>query len=271
MPDGRILFTDLDGTLLTDDRMVSEGNRRAIADALERGNYIAAATGRAVNSAKMIMEELGLTLPGCYMIAFNGSVLYDCYEKRILQQETIPVPDVCRLFEAAHHAGIYIQTYNRNEILTERKTKELDYYAEMSGLTYRLMPDLGHETLKEAYKVLLIYQNGREVLEAFQKENEHWAKERLNSFFSSSEFLEYTPAGVSKGSAVRNLCRYLGIPLEHAVAVGDEWNDISMIQAAGIGAAVKNAVDAVKEAADYVTQRDHNLDAVAEVIDRFLL
>lgn len=49
MPDGRILFTDLDGTLLTDDRMVSEGNRRAIADALERGNYIAAATGRAVN------------------------------------------------------------------------------------------------------------------------------------------------------------------------------------------------------------------------------
>ena len=83
--------------------------------------------------------------------------------------------------------------------------------------------------------------------------------------------MEYTPAGVSKGSAVRNLCQYLGIPLEHAVAVGDEWNDISMIQAAGIGAAVKNAVDAVKEAADYVTQRDHNLDAVAEVIDRFLL
>ena len=75
---------------------------------------------------------------------------------------------------------------------------------------------------------------------------------------------------MNKGSAILRLCSLLDIPIEHTIAVGDEWNDISMIQAAHIGVAVKNAVEAVKEAADYVTERDNNHDAVAEVIEKFM-
>ena len=270
MPDGRILFTDLDGTLLTDDRMVSEGNRRAIADALERGNYIAAATGRAVNSAKMIMEELGLTLPGCYMIAFNGSVLYDCAADRILKQKTAPLAAVKTLFDAAKKAGIYIQTYDEEDVLTERYTKELSVYIGQTGMTYRLVPDTGNALQKEPYKALLISLENRRVLERFQEEQKAWSAGKLNSFFSSSAYLEYCPAGVDKGAALLAFCDYFGIPKERTVAVGDEWNDVSMLKAAHIGAAVRNAVDAAKEAADYVTVRDHNEDAVAEVIERFL-
>ena len=78
-------------------------------------------------------------------------------------------------------------------------------------------------------------------------------------------------AGVNKGWAVEELCRRLGIPITDAVAAGDEANDISMLRAAGVGAAMCNGIPAAKEAADYVTQRDNNHDGIAEVIERFLL
>ncbi len=270
MKKGRILFTDIDGTLLSDDMMVSAGNRRAIEKALEHENYVVAATGRPIKSGKAVVEKLGLTMPGCYMIAFNGSVLYDCHADRILYEETIPIPYVRRLFKEAQKAGLYIQTYDKTDILTERQTRELEYYSGRTGMSYKLMPNLQENLSQEPYKALLIDLESRQKLADFQKANESWTKGILNSFFSNDAYLEYCPADVNKGSAIQRLCSLLDIPIEYTVAVGDEWNDISMIQAAHIGVAVKNAVAAAKEAADYVTERDNDHDAVAEVIEKFL-
>lgn len=270
MQQGKILFTDIDGTLLSDDMTVSAGNRKAVEKALEQGNYVVVATGRPVKSGKAIVERLGLTMPGCYMIAFNGSVLYDCHTDRILYEETIPLPHIRKLFEEAEKAGLYIQTYDQTDILTERKTRELEYYSGRTGMSYRIIPHLKQELKREPNKALLIHLESRQKLEEFQKANEYWTKDIFDSFFSSNTYLEYCPAGVNKGSAILHLCSLLDIPIENTIAAGDEWNDISMIQAAHIGVAVKNAVEAVKEAADYVTERDNNHDAVAEVIEKFM-
>lgn len=270
MQQGRMLFTDIDGTLLSDDMTVSLKNQEAIEKALSQGNYVVAATGRPVKSGKAVVEKLGLTMSGCYMIAFNGSVLYDCHADRILYEETIPLPHIQRLLEEAEKAGVYIQTYDQTDILTERKTEELEYYSKRTGMSYKLIPNLKENLKKEPYKALLIHLESRQVLADFQKANAYWTKDIFNSFFSSNTYLEYCPTGVNKGSAMQRLCSLLDIPIEHTIAVGDEWNDISMIQAAHIGVAVKNAVDAAKEAADYVTERDNDHNAVAEVIEKFL-
>lgn len=80
-----------------------------------------------------------------------------------------------------------------------------------------------------------------------------------------------TPAGVNKGSAVTALCARLGMDIRDSVAAGDENNDVSMLRAAGVGAAMSNAVPAAKAAADYVTERDNNHDGIEEVIRKFLL
>lgn len=271
MNDSRILFIDLDATLLTDDKTVSVKNRQAIRRALDSGNYIVAATGRPVESGRLVVKELGLTMPGCYMIAFNGSVLYDCSADRVLYNKTIPVQYVYQLFDKAHRAGLYIQTYNKTDVLTERHTPELDLYTRRSKMNYKLLQDVAMALESEPHKVLLIDLESREKLEKFQAANAAWAEGKLCSFFSCDEYLEYCPLGVSKGAAVEYLCRFLNIPIGHTVAVGDERNDIPMLQAAGMGVAVANAVDAVKEIADYVTENDNNHDAVAEVIERFIL
>ncbi len=267
----KALFMDFDFTLLKDDKTISEKNRRAVRQALAEGNCVVAATGRPVASGKKIVKELGLTMPGCYMIAFNGSALYDCANDRIISQATIPSVSVRRLFEEAKKAGIHIQTYNKTHILTERVTDELLYYSEKTKMPYQVMEG-GIASLKEEpFKALLIRLSDRSALEGFQRANAAWTDDVMTSFFSSSQYLEYCPYGVDKGAAVASFCKWKGIPVERTVAVGDEWNDISMIKAAHIGVAVKNAVDAAKEAADYVTEQDNNHDAVAEVIERFLL
>ena len=260
---------DLDDTLLSSDKTISPDNRAAIRAALTRGHSVIVTTGRPVSSGKRVVSELGLTMPGCYMIAFNGSVLYDCAADRMLKERTVPLSCVRHLFGEAKRAGLHIQTYDKSDVLAERYNEELRYYIKSTQMSYRLIPDVWAVT-EEPHKLLLVHLAGRQALEDFQRANDAWAKGRVDSFFSCDQYLEYCPIGVSKGAAVLDFCDHFGIPVERTVAVGDEWNDVSMIRAAHVGVAVRNAVDAAKEAADYVTERDCNQSAVAEVIERFL-
>lgn len=117
--------------------------------------------------------------------------------------------------------------------------------------------------------MLLIDLDHKERLEAFQQAHAEWEKGKCSSFFSCKEYLEYCPLGANKGYGVEFLCDFLGVPIENAVAVGDEENDISMIRNAGVGVAMKNALQIVKDAADYVTEHNNNEDGVTEVIEKF--
>lgn len=267
----KILFVDLDATLLCDDKTISEKNRRAIQKMLDAGHYIALATGRPIESGRIVARELGFTTPGCYMIAFNGAVVYDCAADRVLMKRSLPIDLVQDLFEQAKNAGIYAQTYNNIDIITTHHTRELDYYRKKSGLSYKLSPNVLDLLEEEPQKVLLIALEHKERLVRFQKKHLSWEQGKCNSFFSCPEYLEYCPIGTSKGFGLSYLTQMLNMPADSTVAVGDEENDITMIQAAHVGVAMKNGTQAVKAAADYVTENDNNHDAIAEVIEKFIL
>lgn len=267
----KILFIDLDATLLSDDKTVSEGNRKAIRKMLEAGHYIALATGRPVESGRAVARELGLTLPGCYMVAFNGAVLYDCAADRVLFQRSIPIEVVHEIFERAKKAGLYVQTYNNTDVLTIKHSKELDYYIERSHITYKLADNILDILEEEPQKVMLIALENKERLVKFRNNNEKWEKGKCNSVFSCKEYLEYCPCGTSKASGVVELARILNMPMDSTIAVGDEQNDIRMIQTAHVGIAMKNGIEELKAVADYVTENDNNHDAIAEIIEKFVL
>lgn len=271
MKNSKILFTDLDGTLLSDDKTVSVHNINAIQQALKQGHYVVIATGRPVASGRKVARELGLTLPGCYMIAFNGAVLYDCAADRVLQEETLPIEYVNTLFDKAKEAGLYIQTYSKQAVLAEEHTKELDYYCKQTNINYKLVKDIKSELTLEPNKVLLIHLSDKDKLLRFQKENEEWQKGKLASFFSCDEYLEYCPLNTTKGKGVSFLCNILNITLENTIAVGDERNDISLLEQAHIGIAVKNANCELKEKADVVLEYTNNEDAIAKIIQKYIL
>lgn len=266
----KILFTDLDDTLLDEDKEICRENREKISQMLREGHYFVITTGRPTATGSIVVKELGLTKPGCYMAAFNGAVIYDCAAKRILAQRTIPLYIVKEIIDEAHKAGIYIHTYQRDIILTEEHSKELDFYISKVKMEYQLVPDIYSRLYNDPNKLIMIDIEGQERLVEFQKQHEKLLAQ-CNVFFSQNECLEICPKDTDKGSAVNYIRRFLGVPQEHTVAVGDERNDIPMIRAAHVGVAVENGHPDIKKAANYITSHDSAHGAIAEVIDKFIL
>ena len=269
--DTKILFTDLDGTLLNDQKQISEGNLAAIHMALEKGHKIVISTGRALTSAKKQAQALGLTMPGCYIIAFNGACIYDIHEKKVIFSETIPVDYVCHLFEEAHKLDIHIQTYDDTQVLTESENEDLFRYCHNTGLGYKVISSVRSELTFSPYKVLVIDYQHREPLVQFQEQIRSWAEGKIDFYFSCNELLEIVAPGISKGNAIIRLCEQLQIPLEATISAGDADNDISMLQTTHTSVVMKNADPHMHTYATYITEQDNNHDGVAEAIYRFML
>lgn len=268
----KILFLDLDGTLLNDKKEITDGNRRAIDEALARGRRIVVTSGRPLKSSLEQARRLGLAGEGCYVIAYNGASIYDCSAGREIFRRTLDWEVLYEVFDEARRRDVYVQTYDREDVVTERedRVENARRYCAVIGLDYRIIRDVRREVSAPPVKALLIDYQRREPLE----DMERWLREalagRADCFFSSPWFLEVVPLGMNKGAALTELCARLGIDTADAMAAGDEGNDVSMIRAAGLGAAMANAVPAAKEAADYVTERDNNHDGIEEIIRKFM-
>ena len=269
--DTKILFTDLDGTLLNDQKQISAGNLAAIHMALENGHKIVISTGRALASAKKQAETLGLIMPGCYIIAFNGACIYDIHEKKVIFSETIPLDYVYHLFEEAHKLNIHIQTYDDTQVLTESENDDLFRYCHNTGMEYKVISSVRSELIFSPYKVLVIDYQHHEPLVQFQEQIRTWAEGKIDFYFSCNELLEIVAPDISKGNAIIRLCEQLQIPPEATISAGDADNDISMLQTTHTSVVMKNADPHMHAYATYITKQDNNHDGVAEAIYKFML
>jgi Cof subfamily protein (haloacid dehalogenase superfamily) len=267
--DTKILFTDLDGTLLDDSHQISPGNQSAINEALAQGHKIVVATGRPIASARIQIARLGLNQEGCYAITYNGGLIYDTCHQNVLYSHPIPRKYVKPVFQAALGQDLHIHTYTDTHVLACRDTAALRQYTSTTLMTYEIDDENLSHLDKEPYKMLAIAEHDR--LLAFQSQVLSSYEQELHSFFSMPDLLEIVPAGVDKGAGVRWLCSYLGIPIEHSVAAGDAQNDIAMLEAAHVGAVMCNADPEITRHGTYVTRNDNNHDGVAEIIRNFIL
>ena len=269
----QILFTDLDGTLLCDDKTISPGNRQAIEEALAKGRRIVVTSGRPLVSSLNQAKLLGVAGPGCYVIAFNGAVIYDCSRQEEIFHQALTPEALYAVYGEARRQGAYIQTYDRTQVIIEDwcDPAAAQWYCGRLGMTYRVVGDIRRDLTETPVKALLINRENPGALDTMEAWIRTNLAERVDCFHSSAFFVEMVAPGVSKGVALEKLCRMLDIPIAQAVAAGDEANDISMIRAAGIGAAMCNGVQAAKDAANYITRQDNNHDGLAEIIRKFLL
>lgn len=268
----KALFLDLDGTLLNDNREISAGNRQAVQAALAAGHRIVITTGRPLVSAIEQAQALGLATQDCYLITFNGGVIYDLGNAKIIAQETVPLPLVHQVFAEANRRGVHIQTYDDSHVLVEPRCNdaELAHYCQRIHMPSAVIPDI-LALKQDPVKILLIDEVDQKPLLSFQEWLQAHLGGQLDSFFSCDQFLEVVPHGMNKGAALLRLASLLGIPQTHTVAVGDAANDLSMIHAAKVGVAMCNGTEEVRLAADVVTTRDNNHDGIAEVIETYLL
>ena len=274
----KILFTDLDGTLLTDDKRISDTDMRSIRAMIDAGHKFVMTTGRPLTSVKQLAEQYGFLEPGFFLVGFNGGLIYDCGAKKPILTRYIPVDEVKAIMDAAHAHGMHAHTYSGDLVVSEYETEQLKTYCRLMKMDYVVVKDIReyygefiNVVVKPPIKVNIITPFDHSSLVDFRAEMRKTTAGKLFDVFSKPEMLEFSHMQSNKGDAVRFMAEYYKVPLEDTIAVGDEENDCPMIEAAGVGVAVANASPVAKDIADYVTANDNNHSAIAEVIEKFVL
>ena len=274
----KILFTDLDGTLLTDDKRISETDMRSIRAMIDAGHKFVMTTGRPLTSVKQLAVQYGFLEPGFFLVSFNGGLIYDCGAKKPILTRYIPVDEVKAIMDAAHAHGMHAHTYSGDLVVSEYETEQLKTYCRLMKMDYVVVKDIReyygefvNVVVKPPIKVNIITPFDHSSLESFRAEMRKTTAGKLFDVFSKPEMLEFSHMKSNKGDAVRFMADFYKVPMADTIAVGDEENDCPMIEAAGVGVAMANASPVVRNAADYVTERDNNHSGIAEVIQKFVL
>lgn len=244
----KLVALDMDGTLLNDRQEVSKENAKWIRKALDAGIVVSFATGRGYESALPYAEQLGLEGP---MITVNGGEVWarpGVLHKRSL----LPLPVLKRLHELAlKNPECWYWAYTTMNVYNKENWSEIASAVEEQ------------HWLKFGY-----YTEDKPALQAILKETSAWGGLEITN--SSPSNLEMNPEGVTKASALREVCALLGIGMSEVAAMGDSLNDIAMIRQAGLGVAMGNAQDEVKAAADAVNVTNEE-DAVARLMQDYVL
>ena len=269
-----MIVTDMDYTLLNKDKQVSERNRLALHAAMKKGVHVVVATGRIYTSALYYAKLLGISTP---IIASNGAIIreemtddtiYEC----LLQEEAM-----LKMISLSREMGLFCHLFSRDTIYTEklvnisnRYTEWNQFMAEKDQVQIKLLESFDQMTSderKEIFKAVVVDDDAGKL----QKIREEIEKTGIVSASQSLiDNLEVMNKEVSKGNAVKRLAERYGIKPEEIITIGDNENDISMIEYAGLGVAMGNGAQCLKDKADYITG-DYMEDGVAQVVERFIL
>ncbi len=267
----KILFTDLDGTLLNNESQVVGEMRQALVDMCKAGHVLVLSSGRPLDSILEVMEDAELDFPGMYVIANNGTLIYDCDHKKTLLELRVSYEDVTAIWNLAKEHGIHVQTYTDTHIISETEDKEVQFYRRRIHLPLALADNPLDILDKEPYKVLCIDLEDHERIVVFRDKLHKQFSNRLQTVFSNPMYLEIFAKEAGKGNGLRFLCNYLNVPVENSIAAGDAQNDISMLEAAGLSVAMCNGDEDIKAMADIVTKRGNHECGLADVVYEFIL
>ena len=262
----KLFLSDLDGTLLTDEKRISEKTMEALQEFVGNGNAFAICTGRALESALTVHRELKLDFDNSYVAAYNGGQIYDPRKKETIYRIGIPLPITEDIFAIAKECGIHVHTYNDNYIITQDYGECMGFYRRVIKTPAIVTEHPMAELSEPPCKMIAIELKDHEKQEVFHRKVAEKYKDELSLMYSNAYYLEIILKESGKGNAVRQLAAYLGISMEDTIAAGDADNDISMIEAAGLGIAMSNAADSVKGRADIITQKDNNQDGLVPFI-----
>ena len=260
----RLIASDLDGTLLDDQKRISDRAKAAISEYQRRGGIFTIATGRKEESARKFVEMIHVSAP---IVAFNGAKIVDFSKNEVLQESFLDTSIAISAYTALRAIGKDIVVYTDGKPLISGNTPNIGRYMDRIEISMKVIEDVSELCGRLITKILVI--DPRQEQGGMVKLIEPIFGEYLNAISSDDEFLELLPPGVSKGRALTALADTLGISMAETIAIGDHLNDISMIQAAGLGVAVENAREETRQAADYITM-DNNHDGVALIIEKAL-
>ena len=266
----KIIFSDLDHTLLVDNH-IPLFNLEAIKKAQEKGVKFVICTGRNYNIMNHLLKELNTeNSENEYTICNSGSVIYENKNKKIIYSKKIELETLKSIFEYGKTLDILIifdTTSSEHYIYNEEKVNKNEW----KDLKYKVIKNL--EDLKNIEVIRLIFTS-KDINKVLNIQNNIKKKfEGKVSCFTSchNRFLEINSFGVCKGEALKWLSNYLNIDIKETIAIGDDYNDESMMKEAGLSCCVKSGMEEIKKISKYICQKDYFEGSVKEVIEKFIL
>jgi Cof subfamily protein (haloacid dehalogenase superfamily) len=264
----------MDGTLLNDKKEVSLLNKEAIKKAHNKGVHIAVCTGRLFTSARYYANLLGVAAP---IISSNGAFIREQGSNEVIYNVPLGLEN-CKEIEKISSKYIVNKYYNEPDTIVSAKGFSDDYLYVTQN---KMLPEEHRVNLITANNMDgYIEENSNKILKCifidkdYDKLNEIREQllkiENIEIVSSGRDNIEIMKKGVSKGQAVKKLTNYFNLKREEVICIGDNENDISMIEFAGLGIAMGNGEDKVKALAGYVTDTNNN-SGVAKAIEKFIL
>ncbi len=271
--DIKLLAIDIDGTLLNSKNYITKNTHHILKMAKDKWVKIVLATGRVLKSALYYSRHLDLE---SYVVACNGGIIID-NQTNILSKRPIPKDKMMEIMKVGKESSVYFHFYNEDSFFTNQYVKEVSEYYSSSRAKLKghdidvVMYEKDNEILAQddlnIYKFLFIEQDNIKLTRVREKLSKI---EGISLSSSWGNNVEVMNKGVSKGTALALLSRELGIESENIMAIGDNENDLSMINFAGIGVAMENGNPILRESADFIAPSNEE-DGVAYAIKKFIL
>lgn len=266
----KLVAIDLDGTLLNSKKEISERNKAALAQAKAAGVKIVLCTGRPLAAIEIYLEALDLRDNGDYSITFNGGLVQKNDTGEIIEKALMPLAAVHELYELATALNVPLDILSDGLVLQLPASQEhTSIYSQLNNLLTFEPYELAQFTADQIYNKAVVAIDETYLDEQIKKIPASFY-ERYEVIKTRNNLLEFMPKGITKAYGISLLARDLGIKQEEIMAIGDEENDLPMIEYAGLGIAMENAVAKVKDMADIITDTNDN-DGVAQAVEKFVL
>lgn len=264
----KLVAIDMDGTLLKKDKSLSEKNKKAIKEAREKNVKVVLATGRPVDGVKRYLEELDLFHYDEYVLTFNGAIIKEIGPDKVVFRDTLRGKDLLDLYEISKEIGVNIHGFSKDGCITPKMNEYTELEGEINNID---VYEINYDNInpeEEIVKIMMI--DKPEILDRGIKKLPKEVYEKYTVVRSAPYFLEFLSKTCNKGEGIKSLAESLGIKKEEIICIGDAGNDLHMIEYAGLGVAMENAFNDIKEKADFITKSNEN-DGVAFVFEKFVL
>ena len=266
-----IIALDLDGTLTNSEKNITPRTLDALMKAQREGVRLVLASGRPTFGIAALANQLQLADYGGYVLSYNGGRIIDWCEKTVIFSQVVDQKLVPILYDFAEKAQLPIVTYLPEAILASKNEGEyLAEEARINGMPIVVAQNFVEEAMQiEGGSTKFLIPGEPELLIQLESEMKAALSAQMEVFRSAPFFLELPPKGIDKAQSLQRLLTHLGLERESLMAFGDGFNDLSMIQFAGQGVAMANAVEEVKSIADFVTTSNEE-DGIAHALEQLL-
>ena len=265
-----LLVLDVDGTLHNSHREISDATKNAMIEAQKRGKTIAIASGRSIAGIRQTASAISLEEYGGYVIAYNGTTVINCKTGECIYNQTLPADLIAPVYEEAAKLQVAIMAYrdSAKEIIVAGGVT--DYVAADAAASCVTIRETEQFVKELSFPINKIFVSGEpDKMKEVERILQRKFGSVLNVFRSDPYYVELLPKYTDKGVAVDKLVKYMDITKERVMCVGDSNNDLPMLRYAGMGVAMGNASDRIKEQADYVTDSNDD-DGIVKVIEKFM-